>query len=321
MTLRIGTRGSALALYQARAVAGQLLAVTGVRSEIVVIKTSGDRLADAVLSDVGGKGLFVKEIEEALLAHDVDLAVHSSKDLPNELPTGLGIRAVLPRGDARDAMVLPLSRGGPCDVADLAPRLGLDPVIGTSSVRRIAQLRRLFPNARFQAIRGNLDTRLRKLDEGQYDALVLAAAGLQRLQYTHRITTALPLEACIPAPGQGIIAIETRQGDAVTESSVARLNDARAGVALIAEREVVARLGGGCQLPIGAHAAIADGCLVLTAIVIAPDGSRHVQARVHGTPDRAQAIGGEAADDLLARGAGDILAAVRRSHNVTESQP
>src|SRR5687767_6971430 len=204
--LRLGTRGSELALFQARTVAALLERQATASCEIVAIKTSGDRLAEATLSQIGGKRLFVKEIEDALLAGDVDLAVHSSKDMPAVLPEGLVVGAVLPREDARDAVILPQS--GEMAFDDVVRALGREPRIGTSSVRRIAQLTRLFPGARFLPVRGNLDTRLRKLDAGGYDALVLAAAGLLRLQHGHRISVAVPLDACVPAPGQGIIAIE-----------------------------------------------------------------------------------------------------------------
>src|SRR4051812_10205095 len=202
-TLKIGTRGSQLALFQANTVAALLRDRAGAAAEIVVIKTSGDRLAEAALAEIGGKGLFVKEIEDALLAGEVDLAVHSSKDMPVVLPDGLTIAAVLPREDARDAVVLPAEgakvrrRSDATDLTisfeELVSRLGANPRIGTSSVRRTAQLTRLFPGATFAPIRGNLGTRLRKVDEGEYDAIVLASAGLIRLEHRARISTVLPV--------------------------------------------------------------------------------------------------------------------------------
>src|SRR5687768_4773142 len=213
--LKLGTRGSQLALYQARAVAALLLERAAVMCDIVVIKTSGDQLAEAPLSEIGGKRLFVKEIEEALAAGDIDLAVHSSKDMPVVLPEGLEIGAVLAREDPRDAVVLPNTSGESMSVDEIARVLGRAPRIGTSSVRRSAQLARLFPGARFGPIRGKRDTRLRKLDEGRHAALVLAAAGLRRLDRGDRISSALPVDACVPAPGQGIIAIEVRSDDPV----------------------------------------------------------------------------------------------------------
>ena len=249
-TLKLGTRGSQLALYQANTTASLLKTHAGIDCDIVVIKTSGDRLAEAPLSEIGGKRLFVKEIEDSLLAGEIDLAVHSSKDLPAVLPPGLTLGAVLPR-DPRDAVVLPEGRKA-SSVDSVRALVAPAPRIGTSSVRRIAQLMTLFPNARFEPIRGNLDTRLRKLDSGDYDALVLAAAGLRRLQHAHRISTALSADVCVPAPGQGIIAIEIREDDQPTRELVRTITHATTAAALDAERAVVTRLGGGCQMPIGA---------------------------------------------------------------------
>ncbi len=300
--LNIGTRGSELALFQAHAVADLLRAQSGVDCEIVIIKTSGDLLAEAPLSQIGGKRLFVKEIEDALLNGTVDIAVHSSKDMPAVLPAGLAIGAVLPREDPRDAMVLPVAR----------PQLGDAPRIGTSSVRRIAQLKRVLPGATFGPVRGNLGTRLRKLDDGDFDALVLAAAGLRRLGQESRISALLPVAACVPAPGQGIIAVEIRSDDTATRKIVAQADDALAGAALVAERTVVERLGGGCQMPIGAYAATAGEVLTLTAIVLSIDGNRAVTAAQSGPLTDAAAIGLRVAQELLAGGAGDILAEVER---------
>jgi hydroxymethylbilane synthase len=306
-SLRIGTRGSQLALYQARTVAALLFERAGVNSEIVVIKTSGDRLAEAALSEVGGKRLFVKEIEDALLAGDVDVAVHSSKDMPVMLPDGLTIAAVLPREDARDALVLP---AGP----ESRTRPAVIRRIGTSSVRRIAQLSQVYPDAEFVPIRGNLDTRLRKLDAGEYDALVLAAAGLRRLDRGDRISSFIAIYDCVPAPGQGIIAIETRAADAYTRELVGRVNDERAGLALRAERTVIEKLGGGCQMPIGAHADITGDALIMSAIVTSLDGQQSARAAVTGPPSDPEGAGTAAAAELLERGAGEILAAVQRAH-------
>lgn len=318
-TLRLGTRGSQLALFQARAVAGLLRERSGVDCEIVVIKTSGDRLADATLSEIGGKRLFVKEIEDALLDGAVDLAVHSSKDMPVVLPADLRLGAVLPREDARDAVVLPGTVSGHLTVEAIAERLGRAPRIGTSSVRRSAQLKRLFPGAHFPPVRGNLDTRLRKLDAREdYDAIVLAAAGLNRLAYTGRISALLPVEACVPAPGQGIIAVETRRADTRVLSAVAAIDDPAAAAALTAERAVVSRLGGGCQMPIGAYAQPAGTELVLRAIVVSLDGSLAARTEVRGEAAQAEALGAQAAELLLARGAAEILAEVQRAHGAVE---
>ena len=381
-TLKLGTRGSELALFQANTVAALLQARAAVTCEIVVIRTSGDRLAEAPLSEVGGKRLFVKEIEDALLDGRIDLAVHSSKDMPAVLPDGLSLGAVLPRADARDAIVLPFAAGplrgtrptpdeyitrpapneylfrpnpeafagqdprapnaeefvgrdprvadaeefvgrvprsGPAMSLDEVIRtLGTSPRIGTSSVRRTAQLRRILPGARFEPIRGNLDTRLRKVDGGEYDALVLAAAGLMRLERENRISATLPPEICVPAPGQGIIAVEVREGDRKITSVVETINDTAAAAALRAERAVVTRLGGGCQMPIGAYAVLSASGIALTAIVISVDGSRIARAEVRGPAVDAAVLGERAADDLLAGGARDILNEVDHARATVE---
>jgi hydroxymethylbilane synthase len=324
-TLRIGTRGSELALFQARTVATQLHEAAGVATEIVVIRTSGDRLAEAPLSEIGGKRLFVKEIEDALLAGEVDLAVHSSKDMSAVLPEGLEIGAVLPREDARDAVVLPggavvdEATGGASTLEQLLQRLGHAPRIGTSSARRTAQLRRLWPEAHFAPVRGNLGTRLRKLDTGGYDVLILASAGLIRLEHAQRISAALPVDSCVPAPGQGIIAVEIRSGDPTVLEVVGRIDDRLSAAALTAERGVVTRLGGGCQMPLGAYASVPGGRQSLVAGVASLDGARLVRAAamVDGI-ERAAALGAEVGDRLLAGGAGEILAGVQREQAAAE---
>jgi hydroxymethylbilane synthase len=313
--LRLGTRGSQLALWQAETVAAAISQHGGPNCRVVVIKTSGDRLQEAPLSEIGGKRLFVKEIEDALLQDEIDLAVHSSKDMSAILPDGLAIAAVLAREDPHDAVVLRASSQARLNTIDeLVTALGQTPTFGTGSVRRVAQLRRLFPGARFAAIRGNLDTRLRKLDAGaDYDAIVLAAAGLRRLGFASRISLTLPTEGCVPAPGQGIIAIEIRTGDDEVARAVAPVNDTISSAALDAERELVAVLGGGCQTPIGALAVpLALDDLELIAIVVAPDGTRAVRASARGTRAEARAIGRQAAERLLAEGAGDILVEARK---------
>jgi hydroxymethylbilane synthase len=324
--LRLGTRGSQLALWQANTVAARIAATGGPSCRVVVIKTDGDRLQDRPLSELGGKGLFVKEIEDALLRGDIDLAVHSSKDMPAVLPEGLAIAGVLPREDPLDAVVLPVGRGSeftgekaisPQPLAlftidDLVAHLGQSPSIGTSSVRRIAQLARLFPNARFVPIRGNLDTRLRKIDAGDYDALVLAAAGLRRLGFASRISLALPAGACVPAPGQGIVAIEIRQDNDAARQDVERISDPAASAALSAERAVVEALGGGCQTPVGALAIPEDGDMLhLVAVVVALDGSHAIRGEARGSRSDAAAIGARVGAQLLADGAEEILAASR----------
>jgi len=318
--LGLGTRGSQLALWQANTVAARIAAAGGPPCRVVVIKTSGDRLQEAPLSEVGGKRLFVKEIEDALLRGDVDLAVHSSKDMPAVLPAGLTIAAVLPREDPLDAVVLPASHQPSVMTIDsLVARLGQSPSIATGSVRRIAQLTRLFPGARFTPIRGNLDTRLRKLDEGAHDALVLAAAGLRRLGFASRISFALPAAACVPAPGQGIVAVEIRADDARTRDAVARIDDPTAAAALVAERALVEALGGGCQTPIGALATPVDsGEMELIAAVVALDGSKAVRASGRGSRRDAAALGARIAAQLVADGADEILAEARHAQGAVE---
>jgi hydroxymethylbilane synthase len=326
--LRLGTRGSHLALWQARAVAARLTEAGGPPCRIVIIKTTGDAMVDRPLSEAGGKRLFVKEIEDALLRNEIDLAVHSSKDMPALLPGGLTIAGVLPREDPLDAVVLPVRAEGSSraegkgqgaegkglraegmGLSDLVAHLGPSPAIGTGSVRRIAQLSPLFPGARFLPIRGNLDTRLRKLDEGGYDALVLAAAGLRRLGMASRITMTLPASACVPAPGQGIVAIETREDDDAVRQIVGRINDEDAGAALEAERALVEALGGGCQTPIGGLASSVDAeTIELVAAVAALDGSRIIRAAARGARRDASALGARIGRQLISQGADAILA-------------
>jgi len=236
--LRIGTRGSPLALWQARTVAA-LLEAQGRATELCIIRTAGDRLQHAPLSELGGKGLFVKEIEDALLAGSIDLAVHSAKDMSAILPAGLGVVAVLPREDSRDALVLPHGGGALPERAR----------IGTGSVRRSAQLCRRHPDASFLPIRGNVETRLRKVDEGEYDALVLAVAGLIRLGYEGRISVHIPHDDCIPAPGQGIVAIEARVGDEDVAVALAAINHLPTAACFEAERAVVSALGEAASFP------------------------------------------------------------------------
>lgn len=314
--LRIGTRGSQLALWQARTV-GRLVEAAGAAVELVTIKTAGDRLQEAPLSDVGGKRLFVKEIEDALLRGEVDLAVHSAKDMPALLPDGLVVAAVLPRDDPRDALVLP--EGTPSgDVDAVLRQMKEAPTIGTSSVRRSAQLAALLPRARFAPIRGNVETRLRKLDAGGFDALVLAAAGMRRLGFTARITTAIPIDRCIPAPGQGIVAIEIRSGDEHTRRAVRSINDVPAGLSLIAERTVVAALGGGCQLPLGAVSIHDNGTLTLFGLVASLDGRQIVKRTVKGPSADPASLGRQLAEELARGGATAILEEVRRAQGPVE---
>jgi len=320
--LRLGTRGSQLALWQATTVA-RLLAGHGTATEIVVIRTSGDEagtgrgpdgstLPGAPAAEPGPtvnvKRLFVKEIEEALLDGRIDLAVHSSKDMPADQPDGLVIGGVLPREDPRDAIVLPAHVTSPRHLEALQATLGRSPRIGTSSVRRVAQLKGAFPEGMFAGIRGNLDTRLRKLDDGQCDALVLAAAGLMRLGFGARISWAVPFDVCLPSPGQGIVAIEVRADRADVRAAVGAIGDAPALAALGAERAVVAALGGGCQMPIGAIASVDGSRLHACGVVLSADGAEAVRAEVDGTTTDPAGTGRRLAQALLDAGAGPLLA-------------
>jgi len=309
--LIIGSRGSALALAQTTWVKGRILSLfPDAKVGIKVIQTAADRDATASIRSGSATGVFVKEIEQALLAGEIDLAVHSMKDLPTRIPEGLQIAAVPEREDAQDALIA--VRG------EEVSRLPQGCRVGTGSVRRVAQLTRLFPGARFTPIRGNLDTRLRKLDEGDYDAVVLAAAGLRRLGCGERISLLLPASACLPAPGQGIVAIEVRADDHAVMNAVKRIDDPAAGAALLAERSVVEALGGGCQTPIGALARFIEEDLELAAAVIAVDGTQVVRAKGTARPADAVALGARVAGELLEQGAGDILADARRTQGAVE---
>jgi hydroxymethylbilane synthase len=292
--LVIGSRGSQLALWQATWI-GARLAERGHETRIEIIKTTGDKITDVPLAKVGTKGLFTKEIEEALLDGRIDLAVHSLKDLPTEVPAGLTIAAIPEREDARDALV-------GARLADLPAAAK----VGTSSLRRAAQLRLVRRDLVIESVRGNLDTRVRKLDEGQYAAIVLAAAGLTRLGWAHRIAEILSPEVMCPAVGQGALAVETRAtGDA--RDICAALNHAATRAAVTAERAVLASLGGGCQVPIGAYAEVFGEILKLIAVVIAPDGSRIVRKSDRGAVNDAGRIGDRTGATLLADGAREIL--------------
>jgi hydroxymethylbilane synthase len=312
--LRIATRGSRLALWQAHAVADRLRAV-GAGSEIVVITTTGDRSQHGpVAGGDDSKRQFVKELEDALLRGDADLAVHSAKDLPVLLPDGLSVAACLPREDPRDGMVLRdlafRERAG-LTVAEALGSLRRGAMIGTGSVRRAAQLTPLIPSATFAPIRGNVDTRLAKLDAGGFDALVLACAGLRRLGFADRISAPISVDQCVPAPGQGIVAIEIRQDDKAARGAVGPLRDESAGRALAAERALVAALGGGCQLPLGAFACEQDGKLVMDAIVTSLDGTRSARRSMSGRTSEPDELGRQLAAALEAEGAGELLKAIR----------
>jgi hydroxymethylbilane synthase len=304
--LTIATRGSALALWQAHHVKARLEAIAPERRvELLVIKTSGDRIQDVPLAQVGGKGLFVKEIEQALLEGLADLAVHSMKDVPPDLADGLAIAAVSARETPWDA----LCAREPVTVDTLAHGAR----VGTSSMRRQCQLLARRPDLQIEMLRGNVPTRIGRLDEGKYDAIILAAAGLHRLGLADRITQLIPLELSIPAVAQGVLGIETRTGDAILRDLVVRaIHDAHTAESVAAERAFLARMGGSCQTPLAAHALDRDdGGMRLVGMVGLPDGTRILHAELGGARDQAQLMGHKLAEDLLAQGAAAILAATR----------
>ncbi len=302
--LRIGTRGSLLAKWQADFVRKQLFAATGVEAEIVIIKTSGDRLQQAPLTQIGGKGIFIKELEDALLEETVDLAVHSVKDIPTDTPSRLCFPAVCRRDDVRDCVV---SAKG----ATLA-NLREGARVGTSSLRRQAQLRHLRPDLDVRELRGNVDTRLRKVESGEYDAILLSKAGLDRLGWSQRITETLSPEVCMPAVGQGAIAVEARLKDTEAADALMKLDDAETRTAIICERALLAKLQGGCQVPLGAWARIERGELVLEACVCSVDGVQYVKQRATAPPDQAAQLGEHMARLLIEAGAQSILEEVGR---------
>lgn len=292
----IGTRGSQLALWQANAVRDALVAARGLPPdavEIAVIKTSGDLIKDRPLSEAGGKGLFTKEIEEALLSESVSIAVHSAKDMETFLPEELVVGAVLPREDVRDALITREARS-----LDALPQGAR---VGTASLRRAALLRRARPDLKTPLLRGNVTTRLRRVEAGDFDATLLAAAGLNRLGLADRIAALLPLDAFPPACGQGIVAMECRADDARTRDLLATIDDGAAAAALTCERAFLAALDGSCKTPIAGHARIEDGRLVFDGTVLAEDGAESYAATGAGDPADAEAIGRAAGKDILTR--------------------
>jgi hydroxymethylbilane synthase len=300
--LRLATRGSQLALAQSGWVARRVETLLGVGVELVTVKTSGDRLADVSLAKLGGKGLFVKEIEEALLADAADLAVHSAKDLPAALAPGLALAAFPERADARDALV---ARAGPASLLGLAAGAR----VGTGSARRSALLRALRPDLEVLPLRGNVTTRLDRLAEGRFDALLVACAGLDRLGLGDRIHERVAAERLLPAVGQGVLAIETRAGSALA-SDLAVLTHAPSARALAAERAFLARLEGDCNVPLAAHAEVEPGgALRLRGLVARPDGAFVARAEARGADP--EALGRAVAEQVLERGGAEILAALR----------
>ena len=308
--MRIGTRGSALALWQARTVARLIENSSAVPCEIVVIRTSGDERSgppDPPRPEENVKRTFVKEIEDALLQSRIDLAVHSAKDLPGALPEGLRIAAAIEREDPHDALLLPASAAAK-GVDAVRAFLGARPRVGTSSVRRAAELRALFTDASFVPIRGNVETRLRKLDAGECDALVLAAAGVKRLGLEHRLSALLPFDLCLPAPGQGIIAVEVAESCSnEVRTAAARISDADAATALTAERAVVVAMGGSCQMPLGTLATIDGQDITVHGVVASSDGRGAVRAMAKGHRGGAAAVGEKLAAQLVAKGALELL--------------
>lgn len=301
--ITIGTRGSRLALWQTNWVKSQIEKHhSGIEVEITIISTKGDRVLDVSLPKLGeqGKGLFTKELEDAIFERRVDLAVHSLKDLPTALPTGLGIGAICEREDVRDALIASASIKSFVELPERA-------VIGTSSLRRQAQLLRARRDLIIEPVRGNVDTRLRKLDEGSFDAIVLAAAGLHRLGHANRITEHLSEDFMLPAVGQGALAIETRADDAVINEIVNTLDHEATRLACRAERAFLKGLGGGCLVPIAAHATIDNGTMLLTGLVASPDGSEALRDRQSGPSSDPEAIGQRLANEMLSRGADRIL--------------
>lgn len=302
--LRIGTRGSALALWQAEHVAARIGTQAGAPPvELVRIETEGDRIQDVALSRLPGKAFFTKELEQAILDARVDLAVHSLKDVETVMPDGLALTAVLEREDPRDVLIA-------------RPGLRLDTLpagarFGTSSLRRRAFLLRWRPDLEVRDLRGNVPTRIRKLDDGQYDAIVLAAAGVKRLERADRITDYLPSDVLLPAVSQGAIGIQTRTDDERVARWIRPLEHPATRTATTAERALLREVEGGCQVPLGAHATVEDGRLGLAAAVCALDGSRAVEGRRSGDPEAAASIGRELAAELLAGGGAEIMEEIR----------
>lgn len=310
MRLRIGSRGSQLALWQANHIAGRLRE-RGHQVDVHIIHTTGDKILDVALANVGTKGMFTKEIEEALADKQIDLAVHSLKDLPTELAEQFEIAAVPAREDPRDA----LCSADYSTIDELPPQAK----VGTSSLRREAQLRAIRPDLVIHPLRGNVDTRLRKLESGTYEAIILALSGLRRLGKTELVRQVMPIDLMCPAAGQGALAIEIRTGDGDVHAALEFLDDAGARSETECERALLKKLGGGCQVPIGASARVSAGSLHLEAIVASPDGQTLV--RESGDGSDPHALGESVADALLRRGVANILDAVYGTQIVMPQQP
>lgn len=300
-TLKIATRSSPLAMWQAEDVSRRLQQLyPELDVQLVTMKTKGDKILDAPLAKVGGKGLFVKELEEGMLAGKADIAVHSMKDVPVEFPPGLQLAIILKREDPRDAFV--------SNQYDNLAALPDNAVVGTSSLRRQTQIRENFPNLKLDWLRGNVNTRLRKLDEGDYDAIILAAAGLKRLGFKDRIRSYLEPEQSLPAIGQGAVGIETRSDDEAVKQLLAPLADADTTLRVQAERAMNETLNGGCQVPIAGYSVLEGDQLFLRGLVGEPDGSKVLRAEIRGASTDAVNLGVKLGQDLLSQGAGEILA-------------
>jgi hydroxymethylbilane synthase len=300
-TLRIGTRGSLLAKWQAEFVRKRVFAATGVEPEIVIIKTAGDKMLHAAVVQIGSKGVFTKELDEALLEETIDLAVHSVKDIPTDIPSRLMVPAVCKRDDVRD-----------CLVGSTLANLRQGARVGTSSLRRQAQLRHIRPDLDLRDLRGNVDTRLRKVESGEYEAVVVSKAGLDRLGFSQRISEVLSPEVCMPAVGQGAVAVECRLKDREAEELLAPLDDQETRAAVIAERALLGALHGGCQVPMGAFARVEHGQLVMDACVCSVDGVHCVKQHAASPPDQAVQLGEHLARLLVEAGAQPILEEVAR---------
>lgn len=304
----IATRGSKLALRQAELVKNELLALKpDLKIELKKIKTTGDKILDAPLAKLGGKGLFVKEIEEALLKGNADLAVHSMKDVPVDLPKGLHIKAICKREDPRDAFILKISnfKSQISNLKNLKQRAS----VGTSSLRRACQIKNIRPDLNIIPLRGNLDTRLKKLDEGKFDAIILAYAGVKRLGLENRIAELIEPSVILPAVGQGAIGIECRVNDEFINKLIALLNHEQTSICVKAERAFLGKLEGGCQVPIAAYAVLAQDaeCLMIDGLVGSILGDKIIKAQIKGNPQDAEKLGIELAEDLLSKGAREIL--------------
>jgi hydroxymethylbilane synthase len=312
----IGTRGSKLALWQAEWVKSEIQHLhSEIEISLIKIKTTGDMILDVPLAKIGGKGLFVKEIEEAILRHKVDMAVHSMKDVPTELPEGLHLAAICRREDPRDALITKVqssSRNKFGIEARSFKDLPHGATVGTSSLRRLCQLMNIRPDLKIVQLRGNLDTRIRKLDEGQFDAIIVAVAGVKRLGLVYRITEILEPEICLPAIGQGAIGIECRVNDKAINTTLGVLNHQETSISVRAERAFLRKLGGGCQVPIAAYARIEDGMVIMDGLVGSITGERVIKSHAEGKLEDHERLGTNLAEDLLSRGAKEILAEVYR---------